>query len=139
MENKENCKKMEWDINSSLPCSFSEVGVVSVCSQGLACVSSVIMIKMITELPHATKHGVLNMCNLLHNFLCGFFCCRHLVTCCVVFIITVIVSNISTHQPHSLWDLRFTQQWLWRILSSGMFIWDISELLPDYTALHPRR
>jgi hypothetical protein len=47
-----------------LPSSFSEVGVIIMCSQGLVCLSSVIMNKVVAEVPHATKHGVLSVAQL---------------------------------------------------------------------------
>jgi len=59
-------------------CSFSEIGVIIVCSQGQVCISSVTVHQLVTELPHATKHSMLNVCYLLHNFLCVFHCCRHI-------------------------------------------------------------
>jgi hypothetical protein len=48
---------------------------------------------VVAELPHATKHGVLN----IHNSLCGLHCCRHLLT-----IVCILYCNIKKckHMNH---------------------------------------
>jgi hypothetical protein len=69
-----------------------------------------------------------------------------------LYIIAVGKPNVTklANFPEVMLDLRFSQWWLWRMLSSEcdtmqsgrnllMFLWIIGKLVPHCTVMHPRR
>jgi hypothetical protein len=71
----------------------------------------------------------------------------HLVSSLSVCIWTRIDHRLANHtQNPSMWDLRFSEWYLWRktviwdVMSCNLVVhWNLSKLLPDCMASHPRR